>query len=86
MNKYTNSQLPTTFNNYFKLITDVNPYNARQIKTRQFSLPKARLNYGVKVIKCSEIEIWSINLLEIMNKTCLALFSVHYKKYVLLGY
>jgi len=27
MYKSTNSQLPATFNNYFKLITDVHPYN-----------------------------------------------------------
>jgi len=33
MYKYTTSQLPATFNNYFKLITDVHSYNTRQIKT-----------------------------------------------------
>ena len=33
MYKYTTSQLPATFNNYFKLITDVHSYNIRQIKT-----------------------------------------------------
>jgi len=27
MYKYTTSQLPVTFSNYFKLITDVHPYN-----------------------------------------------------------
>jgi len=42
MYKYTNSRLPATFNNYCKLITVVHPYNTRQIKTRQFALPKAR--------------------------------------------
>jgi len=30
--KYTNSQLPATFNNYFKLTTDVHSYNTRQTK------------------------------------------------------
>jgi len=49
--KYTNSQLPATFNNYFKLIADLHPYNTRQIKTRQFALPKARSNSGAKMIK-----------------------------------
>ena len=34
MNKYTTSQLPATFDNYFKLITDVHSYNTRQVKTR----------------------------------------------------
>jgi len=58
MYKYT-PQLPAAFNNYFKLITDVHPYNTRQIKTRQFALPKARLNSGAKMIKYSAIEIWS---------------------------
>jgi len=42
MYEYTTSQLPATFNNYFKLITDVHSRNTRQIKTRQYSLPKAR--------------------------------------------
>jgi len=42
MYKYTTSQLPALFNNYFKLNTDVHSYNTRQIKTRQFALPKAR--------------------------------------------
>jgi len=59
MYKYTTSQLPATFNNYFKLITDVYSYNTRQVKTRQFALPKARSNSGAKMIKCSAIEISS---------------------------
>jgi len=57
MYKYTTSQLPATFNNYFKLITDVHSYNTRQIKTRQFVLPKARSNSGAKMLKYSAIEI-----------------------------
>jgi len=57
MYKYTTSQLPATFNNYFKFITDVHSYNKIQIQTRQFALPKARLNSGVKMIKYSAIEI-----------------------------
>jgi len=47
------------FNNYFKLITDLHAYKTRQIKTRQFALPKARSNSGAKMIKQSAIEIWS---------------------------
>jgi len=35
MYKYTTPRLPATFNNHFKLITDVHPHNIRQIKTRQ---------------------------------------------------
>jgi len=86
MYKYTTSQLPTTFNKYFKLITDVHSYNTRQIKNRQFASPKARSNSGAKMIKCSAIEIWSKIPPEIKNKTCLALFQAEYKKYVLLSY
>jgi len=86
MYKYANSQLPATFNNYFKLITDVYPYNMRQIKTRQFSLPKARSNSGANMVKYSAVEIWSRIPSEIKNETCLALFSAEYKKYVLLRY
>jgi len=40
MYNHTTSQLPATFNNYFKLITDVHSYNTRQIKTQQFALIK----------------------------------------------
>jgi len=54
MYKYANSQPPATFINYFKLITDVHPYNIRQIKTRQFALPNARSNSGVKMINSLE--------------------------------
>jgi len=61
MYKYTTSQLPATLNNCFKLITDVHPYNTRQIKTRQFALPRARSNSGAKMIKYSAIEIWLKN-------------------------
>ena len=86
MYKYTTSQLPATFNNYFKLITDVHSYNTRQVKTRQFALPKARSNSGAKMIKYSAIEIWSKISPEIKNKTCLALFLAEYKKYVLRRY
>jgi len=32
-------------------------YNTRQIKTRQFALPKARSNSGAEIIKYSAIEI-----------------------------
>jgi len=62
------------------------PYSARQIKTRQFSLPKARSNLGAKMIKYSAIEISSKISSEIKNITCLAFFAAKYKKYVLLGY
>jgi len=48
----------------------------------QFALPKARSNSGAKMIKHSAIEIWSIIISEIKNKTCLALFSEEDKKYV----
>jgi len=74
MYKYTTSQLPVTFNNYFKLITDVHSYNTREVKTRQFALLKARSNSGAKMIKYSAIEIWSKIPPEIKNKTCLHFF------------
>jgi len=56
--------------------------NNRSDSDLQFALPKARLNSGAKMIKHSAIEIWSRIPLEIKNKTCLALFSEEYKKYV----
>jgi len=79
---YTNAKswLPATFINYFKLITDVYSYNTKQVKTRQFALPKARSKSGAKMIKLSAVEIWSKMPLEIKNKQCLALFSEEYKK------
>jgi len=49
-------------------------------------LPKARLNSGAEMIKYSAIEISSKIPSEIENITCLALFAVKYKNYVLLGY
>jgi len=67
MYNYTNSQLPVTFNNYFKLITDVHPYNTRQIKIRQFALPNAHSNSDAKMIKYSAIKIWSRIFSEIKN-------------------
>ena len=72
MYKCTTSQLPATFNNYFKLITDVHSYNTRQVKTRQFALPKARSNWGAKMIKYSAIEIWSKIPPEIKNNVLLS--------------
>jgi len=75
MHKYTNSQLPATYNSYFKLTANVYPYNARQTKTRQFALPKARSNSGAKMIKYSAIEIWSKIPLQIKNKPYSALLS-----------
>ena len=86
MYKYTTSQLPATFNNYFKLITDVHSYNTKQVKTRQFALPKVRSNSGVKMIKYCAIDIWSKIPPEIKNKMCLALLLAEYRKYVLLSY
>ena len=86
MYEHTTSQLPATFNNYFKLITDVHSYNTRQVKTRQFSSPKASSNSGAKTIKYSAIEIWSKITPEIKNITCLARFLSEYKKNLLLSY
>jgi len=86
MCKYTTSQLHATFNKKFKLITDLHSYSTRQVKTRQFALPKARSNTGAKMIQYSAIEIWSKIPPEIKNKTGLAFFLAEYKKYVLLCY
>jgi len=79
MCKCNNSQLPVTFNNYFKLITDVHPYNTTQTKTRQFALSKACLNSGAKMIKYSAIVIWSKSPLETKNKPYLALLAAESK-------
>jgi len=38
------------------------------------------------MIKFSAIETWSKIILEIKNKSCLALFLAEYKKYVALSY
>jgi len=70
MHKYTNSQLPITFNNYFELITDVHPYDMRQTNTRQFALSKPSSKSSSKIIKWSAIEIWPEISLEIKNKPC----------------
>jgi len=82
----TNSQLTATFKKYFKLLADVQPHNTRQFKTRQLVSPKARSHSGAKMIKNSAIAIQSRIASAIKNKTCLALFSAEYRKYVLLGY
>jgi len=58
MYKYTASQFPATFNNYYKLITNVHSYNTREIKARQFALPKASSISSAKIIKYSALEIW----------------------------
>jgi len=82
MYKCVTFQLPATFNDLFKLITDVHSYNTRQVKTRQFALPKARSNSRAKMIKYRAIEIWSKIPPKIKNKTFLPLFLAEYKKYV----
>jgi len=46
--KYHKSQVPATLSNHFKLVTDLNSYNMRQTKTRQFELTKVRSNLGTK--------------------------------------
>jgi len=62
------------------------PHNTRQIKTRQFALPKVRSNSGAKMIQYSAIEISSKIPSEIKIITCLAVFAAKHKKYVLLCY
>jgi len=59
MYKYNKYLLPATFNNYFKLITDVDLHNTRQTKTQQNALPTARSNLGARMLRCSAIKIWS---------------------------
>ena len=49
MYEYINPHLPVTFNNYFKLITDLHPYNTRQTKSQQFALPT---RVQPEVLKC----------------------------------
>jgi len=62
-----------TFNNYFKLITDVDPCNTstRKAKTRQFAWPQARSNSRAKMLTYGAIKIWSEIPLKIKNKPCL---------------
>ena len=78
MYKYTNSQLPATFNNYFKLITDVHPYNTRQPKNTF----KLRCE-NVKV-QCNRNPVK--NSLRNKNKLCFTLFTAECNRNVLLGY
>jgi len=78
--KYNKSQLPATFNNYFKFITNVHPSNTSPTKTRNFALPKSRSNSGVKMLRYSTIEIWSEIRLEIKNKRCLTRFTAEMQK------
>jgi len=54
----------------------VHTYNTRQIKTRQFALPKAHSNSGARMIKYSAMEISFEIPSEIRNITCLAIFAV----------
>ena len=51
MYKCDKFQLPATFNNYFKLITDIYPHNTKQTKTRQLALPNTRPNSGEKMLR-----------------------------------
>jgi len=46
MYKYTTSRLPATFNNILNSLQMFISNNTRQVKTRQFALPKARINSG----------------------------------------
>jgi len=70
MYKCTNSQLPATFSNYLKLITDVHPHNATSTTIRHIALPKASSISGAKLL----IQ-WNRNLvknaIETKNKSCL---------------
>jgi len=58
MHKYTNSQLPATINNYFKLITDIHPYD-KDKSNSTICFGKTHLKTGDNMIKYSAIEIWS---------------------------
>ena len=51
MYKCDKFQLPATFNNYFKLITDIYPHNTKQTKTRQLVFAKTLSNSGVKMLR-----------------------------------
>jgi len=82
MCKYTNSQLPATFNSYIKFITDVHPNNMRRQtkdQTWQIVSPKSRSNSGAKMFKiqCSR-NLVKIPL-EIKNKPCLSILTAVYK-------
>jgi len=91
MYKYTTSQLPDTFNNYFKLmflhITLMFLHITQDIsKLENLLCEKTRSNSGAKMTEYSPVEIWSKIPPEIKNKTYLALFLAEYKKYVQLCY
>ena len=75
MYRYNKSQLPATFNDYFKFISNVRPYTTSETKTGQFTLPKARSNS-----ENVEYDAIDIAFLDIKNKPCLTLFTALYKK------
>jgi len=80
---YRNSNLPQTFDLYFKYINEISPYSTRKLE-KKFYLPIYKTTQAQKSIKFIGVKIWN----EIPNQTralTFKKFNVEYKMYLMLN-
>ena len=66
MHQFYTKQLPSSFDNFFTLLSARHPYNTRIASRNNYYLPKARTNYGIFNIRFTGAKVW--NLIEISDK------------------
>jgi hypothetical protein len=50
--------LPSSFNNWFRFVTDVHSYNTRYAQNQNFYKPHVKTNIGKKTISFAVCSIW----------------------------
>jgi len=79
---YRKSNLPETFDFYFKCIDEISPYSTRKSERKEFYLPLYKTARAQKSIKFIGVKIWN----EIPNKIkslTFKKFKVEYKMYLM---
>ena len=60
MHQFYTKQLPSSFDNFFTLLSARHPYNTRIASRNNYYLPKARTNYGIFNIRFTGAKVWNL--------------------------
>ena len=79
---WNTNQLPSSFDNWFRFVTDVHPYSTRYAQNQNFYKPLVKTNIGKKTISFAVCSIWqnipsSFKFLNVFS------FSKKVKEYIL---
>ena len=84
MYKYHDQLLPPVFISFFTKVTQIHSYNTRYAAKQSYYLPKARINYGIFIVRFQGPSVW--NSIDEDIKSSLSLFKRKMKQHFIKDY